>query len=66
MVVATDPTKAYQIVRKWLDDKKYGFDKDRELDSVELLADDYEYPDTPHRLFLQNMKILICKILRLF
>ncbi len=54
MVVATDPTKAYQIVRKWLDDKKYGFDKDRELDSVELLADDYEYPDTPHRLFLQN------------
>lgn len=57
MVVATDPTAAYEIVKKWLDEKDYGFRKDRELDCVELVADDYEYTDAPSRLFLQNDQI---------
>ncbi|MEM9282092.1 MAG: hypothetical protein AAGA96_09715 [Verrucomicrobiota bacterium] len=56
MVVATDPTTAYEMVRKWLEDKDYGFRKDQELASVELVADDYEYTDAPSRLFLQNSK----------
>ena len=54
MVVATDPTAAYEIVRKWLDDKDYGLRKDRELDCVELVADGHEYTDAPARLFLQS------------
>jgi len=54
MVVAEDPTAAYEMVRAWLDEKDYGYDKDRELKSGELVADAYEYTDAPSRLFLPN------------
>ena len=54
MVVAGDPTTAYETVRAWLDEKNYGFRKDRELDSVELVADNNEYTDAPARLFFQR------------
>lgn len=39
-VIASDPALAYEAVRKELDDKDYGFRKDRELDTVTLLAKD--------------------------
>lgn len=42
MVVARDPTSAYDSVKDFLDKKDYGFEDDRQLDSVELVADSYE------------------------
>ena len=51
-VVATSAEEAYQKVKKRLDDKNYGFKKDRELDKVELLASTYEYTDTKTLLYL--------------
>lgn len=53
-VIAPDATAAYQAVRCELDRLDYGFSKDRELLSVELLAEDYEYTETGSRLFLPN------------
>jgi len=50
-VIAENPDEAYQKVRRWLDKKDYGFYKDRELASVELLADDHEYTEIGVRLF---------------
>lgn len=51
-VVANNTEEAYQKVRKRLDDKDYGFPKDRELDKVELLASTYEYTGTRTLLYL--------------
>ena len=51
-VVATGAEEAYQKVKKRLDDKDYGFSKDRELDKVELLAGAYEYTNTKTLLYL--------------
>ena len=38
-VVAKDPTEAYEIVRSFIDKENLGFYKDRELESVELIAE---------------------------
>lgn len=51
-VIAKNPDEAYRKVRKYLDDKDYGFSHERELESVELIADEYEYTDVRTRLFL--------------
>lgn len=51
-VVATDPTEAYNKVRKFLNDKDYGFGYDRELHTIELLASSYEYNDVRTMLFI--------------
>lgn len=53
-VVAIDAAEAYRTVRDDLDKRDYGFSKDRELLSVELVAEDYEYTETGSRLFLPN------------
>lgn len=53
-VIAPDASTAYQSVRHELDRIDYGFSKDRELLSVELVAEDYEYTETGSRLFLPN------------
>jgi hypothetical protein len=53
-VIAPDPAAAYKAVRDELDKQDYGFTKDRELLTVELLAEDYAYTDTGTRLFLPN------------
>jgi len=42
--VAQDPTTAYLKVKKFLDDNDIGFSKERELLSVELIADSNVYP----------------------
>jgi hypothetical protein len=44
-VVAQDPTSAYLKVKKFLDTNDIGFSKERELFSVELIADSNIYPD---------------------
>lgn len=51
-VIAKDSDEAYKKVRDWLDKEDYGFSHEREMDSVELLAEDYQYTDTRTRLFL--------------
>lgn len=51
-VVAQDPTTAYAIVRKHLDQRDYGFTKDRELLTIELVAEDYDYTAIGCYLFL--------------
>ena len=52
--VANDSHTAYQMVRDSLEQRSIGFDKERELKSVELIADDTEYPECERRLYLQN------------
>jgi len=44
-VVAVNTEEAYQAVRTFLDDKDIGFRRDRELDSVTLIAEETEYPN---------------------
>jgi hypothetical protein len=51
-VVASDPTAAYKIVREWLDKRNYGFRGERELDTITLMADEYEYSDVGAMLFV--------------
>ena len=51
-VVATDPTSAYNIVRKFLDDNDIGFSGDRELSKIALLAGTNRYNDTGKILYI--------------
>lgn len=51
-VVASDPTTAYNKVRKHLDENDIGFSSDRELDKIELIASSKDYNDTKIKLFL--------------
>ncbi len=51
-VIAKNPDEAYKKVRTFLDEKDYGFSHEREMESVELIADNYEYTDVRTRLFL--------------
>lgn len=44
-VVATDAAEAYRKVRERLDSKDLGFAKDREMQTVTLLAEATDYPD---------------------
>jgi len=50
-VIANDPTSAYKSIRKYFDTKNLGFTDDRALRSIELLAEDNEYPEAKARLF---------------
>lgn len=51
-VAALDPTEAYNKVRKYLDEKDYGFSSDRVLKSIELLASNDIYSGCTMMLFL--------------
>lgn len=51
-VVANDSEEAYRKVRKFLDDGDMGFSSERELDKIELLAENYQYTNTQYMLFL--------------
>ena len=51
-VVAEDPTKAYAKLKAFLDEKDLGFDSDRILDRIELIADEKQYGSCGHMLFL--------------
>lgn len=54
--VASDPTTAYALVRDDLSNRNIGFKKDRELLSIELLAETGNYPDCEDRLFVEGFK----------
>ena len=51
-VVANDPQEAYNKVRTAVDEEDLGFRDERELSSVELLAEDAQYPQCRMRLYL--------------
>lgn len=51
-VVAKNTVEAYEKVRKFLDVKDLGFSHERELNIIELIAEEYEYTDVRTLLFL--------------
>ncbi|MGB9848894.1 MAG: hypothetical protein ACPLSY_03580 [Moorellaceae bacterium] len=51
-VVAENLDEAVKKLQKYLSDRYIGSRKERELDSVTLIADSAEYPDCRMRLFL--------------
>lgn len=55
-VVAEDPTAAVRIVQEYLNARDLGFTQERELDSVELLAEEGEYPDCCTQIFLNAVR----------
>jgi hypothetical protein len=57
-VVATNTDTAYKLIKNFLDSKDLCFSKDRELESIELLAEAYEYPDCGINLFLDIVTTL--------
>lgn len=51
-VLAKDPSEAYRILRNDLDERDIGFSTDRELDRIELIADNAEYPLCGTRVYV--------------
>lgn len=45
-VIAKDPSQAYERVRHFLDTEDLGYTSDRELEKVELIAENYMYTKT--------------------
>ena len=57
-VVANNPDEAYKILRKYLDEKNYFFSSERELDSIELVAEEGDYPDCEVQLFITKERVV--------
>lgn len=55
-VVANDPTGAYEIYRAFLDKKDLCFSAAREMEKIELIADQDHYGDCGTLLFLSVLK----------
>lgn len=53
-IVAPDCNTAYLFLRRFLDDRDIGFTKDREMDTVELIAEDALYPDCRTMLLISD------------
>lgn len=51
-VVADNTHEAYAKLRNSLDDRDLGFPKERELESVTLIAEAYDYTDAPNLLII--------------
>ena len=51
-VIASDPTIAYNKVRKYMDDEDLCFSHDREMESIELLAEASKYPECDRILII--------------
>jgi len=51
-VIADNPTEAYEKVFKYVRENSLGFYKDRELESITLIADSAEYSSCGIRLYL--------------
>jgi len=51
-VIAEGTDKAYNKVRDYLDSQQIGFEKERELSTIELIAENYPYTDTGTMLYL--------------
>ena len=53
-VVAKNTDTAYEMVKAYLDKEELGFSKERELESIELLAEEIPYPDCQTMLFIEG------------
>ena len=53
-VVSEDSEKAYKTVREYLDNMGIGPSDKKALKSVELIAEDAEYPECKTRLFVNK------------
>lgn len=53
-VVASDAEKAYQLVLKELKLRNFGTAGERELESIELIAEDVLYPNCGIRLYIEG------------
>ena len=53
-VVALDPEDAYSEVRRYLDKNELCYANERELDRVELLAENYKYAECETILLIQD------------
>lgn len=51
-VVANTPDEAYGKVKNYLDKEKIGFDYERQLKKITVIAQEGKYPDFRMRLFL--------------
>jgi len=51
-VIARDPTDALNKVQSYLNERDIGFKNEREMDSIELLAEEGGYPKHHVQLFL--------------
>ena len=51
-VVEKDPTRAYNKVRNYVDAEDLGFRDEREMESVELIAETGSYPECRVQLFI--------------
>ena len=51
-VIADDPDKAYKKLKVDLEKRDLGFSHQRELDKIELIAENVEYPDCNTILYL--------------
>ncbi len=51
-VIAKDSNEAYLKVREFLNKKDIGFDRERELSSIDLIAEDSQYTNTGTILYL--------------
>jgi hypothetical protein len=51
-VVATDAEEAYQLMKTSLEKRDLGFRGDRELESIELMAEETTYPNCCHILYM--------------
>lgn len=54
-VVAENSVVAYSIVRTFLNDNDLGFEHERELDNITLLAENVQYPDCETNLYIQSV-----------
>ena len=52
-VVATDTSTAYMLVRDFLDKENLGFNQERSMKSIELIAETSMYPECRTMLIVQ-------------
>ncbi len=53
-VVASDPKRAFEEVKKYVDENDLGFHHERELSKIELIAEEGDYPGCGCRLFIEK------------
>ena len=53
-VVADDLNRAFEMVKNHLDKKDIGFSRDREIESIELLAEEGDYPSCLVQLYIDR------------
>jgi len=51
-VVADNPNEAYQILRTSLNKRDLGFSHEREMESIELIAEQADYPECGTALYV--------------